>query len=668
MLCRFKTPTVGCQQFSWLTLVVVWLLVGPTTAQDFRKSHLTGFRLPAIDGTEFVVNKCDEDQLTVICFLGVECPLAKLYAPRLAALAAEYGDRSVHFVGVNSNQQDSLQEFSEFVTQHKIVFSCGKDYDNVVADLCGITRTPEVIVVDKELRIKYRGRIDDQYLPGVARDRPGREDLRCALEELLTGMAVTVAATEPEGCLLGRIKKPIANATVTFADQISRILQDNCIECHRAGEIGPFSMEEYEEVVGWADMIVETVNNGRMPPWHAEPSPRGFRNERELAESDKQLIRQWVAEGAPFGDPQKLPAEKVFTAGWRLPHDPDLVVQMSERPFQIPAGGTVEYQYFVVDPGFEEDKWVAAAEVIPGNRGVVHHSIVFIRPPDDTPIRGVGWLAAYVPGQTNLEFDPHLARRIPAGSKLVFQQHYTPNGTVQDDNTKIGLIFAEEDEIQEELVTLIALNQEFEVQPHDPNHLVEATLPWFPNNGRLLSISPHMHYRGKSFVAELVSPNREVLLDVPNYDFNWQHNYEFAEPVSLDQVEELKIAVTFDNSTRNPFNPDPEQHVTWGDQTWEEMAIGFFNVAVPLAKTEVDISASTDGESLVETDEGLRSKIDQTVATFFGRFDGNRDGIIRRSELPLSIASWAFQDYDENRDGGLTQDEIQHQVEERFQK
>ncbi len=680
MIRRMQKLLTDGQILAWLVWWSTILQAGVASSQGTPAAQVAGFdqvaefELPSINGKTISLRQHDEYQLTVICFLGVECPLAKLYAPRLAGLAEDFSSRQVRFIGVSSNQQDSRQEFAEFVAQQKISFLCGKDYDNVLADRCGVTRTPEVIVVDKRLKIRYRGRIDDQYLPGVARGKPQREDLRCALEELLAGKSVTVAKTKPEGCLLGRIKKPVADATVTFADQVSRILQKHCLECHREGEIGPFSMEDYEEVVGWADMIVETIDNGRMPPWHAASLPRSFRNERQLSEPERQLIRQWVAEGAPFGDPIQLPAEKIFTAGWRLPHEPDLVVEMSQQDFQIPADGTVEYQYFVVDPGFEEDVWISAAEVVPGNRSVVHHSIVFIRPPDGTPIRGVGWLAAYVPGQKNIEFDPKMARRIPAGSKLVFQQHYTPNGRAQEDKTKIGLVFAEAAEVQEELLTLIALNQQFEIQPHQPNCTVEAALPWFPENGRLLSISPHMHYRGKSFVAEMISSKRaaplerEILLQVPDYDFNWQHNYEFTEPVLLDSVDELKIAVTFDNSSENPFNPNPGQYVTWGDQTWEEMAIGFFNFAVPRRPFETHGSASSDGDRAFVADAGLRTRIDQTVAEFFDRFDGNQDGIIRRSELPLSIAHGAFRDYDKDRDDGLTREEIRQQVEDRLQK
>lgn len=671
MRYRVGNQSTSFKRCVWLGLLATVPLFYQVHGQerdvpDAQADRVAEFRLEATDGRKISLAVNKDDQLTVVCFLGIECPLAKLYAPRLAALAKEYSDRSVRFIGVNSNQQDSMQEFTEFAAGQNIKFDCVKDYDNVVADLWRVTRTPEVVVVDQDLKVKYRGRIDDQYLPGVARNKPQREDLRLALDELLAGKQVTVSITKPEGCLLGRIKKPVANATVTYADQVSRILQSNCLECHRDGEIGPFSMEEYEEVVGWADMMLETIDNGRMPPWHAADSPRKFRNERRLSESDKQLIRQWVADGAPLGDRQRLPAKKVFTTGWRLPREPDLVVEMSDRPFQIPADGTVEYQYFVVDPGFEKDKWVSAAEVIPGSRSVVHHSIVFIRPPDGASVRGVGWLAAYVPGQKNLEFSPQMARRIPAGSKLVFQQHYTPNGSDQKDLTKIGLVFADEADVKEELLTLIALDQQFEVRPNERDHTVEAALPWFPRNGRLLSISPHMHYRGKSFVAAMTTRQQENLLTVPNYDFNWQHIYEFVEPISLQEVEELTIAVTFDNSAENPFNPDPSQYVTWGDQTWEEMAIGFFNVAV----SRENDAAVGNGEANTDpaSDANMPNKVEteRIVKSFFDRFDGNGDGVIVRNELPMSIAHWAFEDYDQNYDAELTREEIRQQVEDRL--
>ena len=192
----------------------------------------------------------------------------------------------------------------------------------------------------------------------------------------------------------------------------------------------------------------------------------------------------------------------------------------------VPADGTVEYQYFVVDPGFKEDKWITAAEILPGERSVLHHSIVFVRPPDGAEFRGIGWLAAYVPGQGAPTYNPKFGRKVPAGSKLVYQQHYTPTGKEKSDTTTIGLIFGDEEQIENEVSTLIAVDQEFVIPPGAANHKVNAQFPWIPSQGNLLGFSPHMHYRGKSFqLTANMNGQEEILLNVPEYDFNWQHIY-----------------------------------------------------------------------------------------------------------------------------------------------
>ena len=648
------------------------------------------FALPAATSDENAspvsLKKLSQAKFTVVCFLGVECPLAKLYAPRLQQLAGEFSEQSIRFIGINSNRQDSLEEFANFIDDRQLTFECCKDYDNKIADQFAIKRTPEIVVLDSNLKIRYRGRVDDQYSPGVARSKPQREDLRLALQELLAGKPVTEPITLAEGCLLGRIKTPIENgSSVTYAKEVSRILQRNCIECHREGEIGPFAMDEYEEVVGWADMILETVDNGRMPPWNADPAHGNFANARKISDPDKELLREWVDAGAPFGDKADLPEQPTFTTGWRLPREPDLVITMRDRAFHVPADGTVEYQYFVVDPGFKEDKWISAAEVLPGNRSVVHHSIVFIRPPDGVQFRGIGWLGAYVPGQKNLEYKPDRARRVPAGSKLVFQQHYTPNGSAAEDQTKIGIVFADQAEVKEELVTLVALNQQFEIKPHESDVTVEASLRSIPKRAKLLSISPHMHFRGSAFAAELKSANlqpasndqqttetanSEILLSVPEYDFNWQHTYQLQEPIALKPTDRLKIKVTFDNSESNPFNPDPTQFVTWGDQTWEEMAIGFFDVSTPIDPPETtSVEVVSETPTVVKAiAPRVKKETDKFVETFFERFDKNQDGIVARAELPLATSGWAYHRLNSDGVAGLSRKEIFNMAKGHFQR
>jgi hypothetical protein len=282
----------------------------------------------------------------------------------------------VRFLGINSNCQDSLEEVDQFTADHKLPFPLAKDYDNIVADRFHATRMSEVFVVDADLRIRYRGRIDDRYRPGVARGQAQREDLRIAIEEVIAGKPVSVPVTEVTGCLIGRVKQSVANAKVTYCKDVARVLQTHCVECHRVGEIGPFALTDYDEVKGWADTMLETINDGRMPPWHASPNHGHFANARFMPAADKQTLRDWVAAGVPYGDVADLPPPMPPATMWQLDRDPDVVISMRDRPFVVPAEGTVEYQYFVVDPGFTEDKWVTGAQVIPGSRAVVHHVII----------------------------------------------------------------------------------------------------------------------------------------------------------------------------------------------------------------------------------------------------------------------------------------------------
>ncbi|WP_339910196.1 redoxin domain-containing protein [Symmachiella dynata] len=614
----------------------------------------TTFRLPTVDGK--VVELADGSAgLTVVCFLGSECPLARLYGPGLNKLAAEFESQGVRFVGINSNLQDSTEDVREYAKQYAITFPMAKDYENKVADQYRAKRTPEVFVVDEQLAIRYRGRIDDQYLPGRARTKPAREDLRIAIEELLSGKSVTMAVTEPNGCIIGREKKGEVTTDLTFTKDIARVLNQHCVECHRPGEIGPFSLTDYDEVIGWADMMLETIDDGRMPPWHANPQHGEFSNARHMPDADKQAFTDWVEGGMPYGDVKDLPELPKFADGWLMPHEPDVVVEMRERPFTVPAEGTVEYQYFVVDPGFEEDKWVTGSQVIPGNRGVVHHCIVFIRPPDGSDFRGIGWLSAYVPGQRFTMLPPHRGRKIPAGSKLVFQMHYTPNGSEQEDLTKIGLLFGEEQDITHEVLTLVGIDQEFEIPPHAADYPVEGRVERLPKQGELLAIVPHMHLRGKSFrLFGKHETDREVLLDVPQYDFNWQHVYELAEPMPLSSVKALEFTVKFDNSKANLANPDPSQHVSWGDQTWEEMAVAFFEVSIPRGKKD---EWKRDKKPV---DPQIREKeIQEFVATFLKNFDKNGDGEVAWLEAPLGFRRFGFRNIDKDKDRRLTKSEVE---------
>ena len=633
------------------------LILGLLLASACQPVAAESVHLPGADGRKVPLLAGDETRFHVLCFLGTECPLARLYGPRLEALSQKYAAAGVRFMGINSNRQDSLEDMERYAAEYSITFPLAKDYDHAVADRFDVKRTPEVVVVDSDGRVQYRGRVDDQYLPGLSRPAPTRNDLASALDQLLAGKSVAVAKTEPVGCLIGRSPDVPTPTELTYCREISRVLQRHCVECHRKGDIGPFSLTDYDEIVGWGDMMLEVVADGRMPPWHATADTGSFINAREMPEADKQALQEWVAGGMPFGEVGDLPPPVPPRQTWDLGEEPDLVVAMREAPFVVPAEGVIDYQYFVVDPGFTEDMWVRGAEVLPGNRPVVHHCIVFIRPPDGTRVPGLGWLTAYVPGQRVFAMPPGMGRRVPAGSRLVFQMHYTPNGTKQADLTQLGLLFAEEETIEEEVFTLMAINQNFEIPPGAADHAVEAVLNKLPRGGRLLAMAPHMHVRGKACeVVARSGDERRRLLDVPRYDFNWQHVYALKDSIPLDSLEAIEFTARFDNSENNPVNPDPTQYVHWGDQTWEEMTVAFFEVARPLeqgnrGRSEVSRKGAATPRASTAADR-------EFVERFFEKFDANGDDRIEGAELPLAVKRFGFRNLDLNRDGELDRSEI----------
>ncbi len=637
-------------------LLTVALFAAPVIASAAQKSpvgnKVSNFTLKDFRGAEHSLSGYSQDKAVVVAVLGTECPLAKLYGVRLAELQKKYGPQKVAFVGLNANVQDSITEIAAYARTHKIEFPILKDLGNRVVDELGAVRTPEVFLLDQKRVIRYHGRIDDQYGVGYIRDEPTRHDLTLALDQLLAGKEVESPQTESVGCHIGRVQHPKEDATVTFSNQIARILQKRCMECHREGEIAPFSLSDYEEVVGWAEMIKEVVSKGRMPPWHADPTHRHFANDRSMPLEEKQLIYQWVADGAPLGDIKQLPAPRKFVEGWQLPREPDLILDVSEEPFEVKAEGEVRYQWFSKETNLKEDKWLQAAQILPGNRAVVHHILAFTRQPGERRRGGGdGFLVAYVPGLRPRPFPKGMAKRIPAGSELVFQVHYTPIGSIQFDQSKIGLIFADPDEVTHEVRTTQAANASFKILPGASNQEVKATSAPAPRELLLLSMMPHMHLRGKSFEyqAWLPGDKKETLLDIPAYDFNWQTSYRLDEPLVLPKGSRIRCVAHFDNSDRNLNNPDSTKTVRWGDQTWDEMMIGYFDIAWP-------IDSKANGQSLPANLGGggdPRSAAERLIATL----DKNDDGKLARDEVERRLLVF-FVLIDKDKDRVVTLEEM----------
>ncbi len=574
--------------------LVVALLSVPALATDAQPKvgkTIADFQGTAADGQAWSLAQSADAQLLVVVFLGTECPLVQHYAPRLEKLAQDYGARGVRFVGIVSNVQDSTEEIAELVREHGLTFPVLKDDGARAADALGATRTPEVFVLDQTRTVRYHGRIDDQGRVGFVRLQVDRHDLALALNELLDGKPVSQPELPPIGCLIGRQRAVAAAPTVTYAQQISRIFQQRCVACHRSGEIGPFAMDNYDDVAGWADMIREVVEQERMPPWFASPAHGKFSNDARLTSEEKQAIFAWVDAGAPLGNPSDLPEPRQFVEGWNI-DQPDQVIAMADQPFDVPAEGTLDYKHFVVDPGWTEDKWLTAAEVRPGARSVVHHVFVLCFPPGKNDAFKIafdgGLIGGYAPGTPAFQAEPGLARRIPAGSKIVFQMHYTPNGRAQQDLTRVGFKFCAASEVEQEVEVRGASYWLFRIPPGAENHEIRSRHT-FTRDEILRNLLPHMHLRGKSFryVARFPDGTSEVLLDVPRYDFNWQIQYEFAEPKLMPKGSVLECTAHYDNSAGNPANPDPTATVTPGEQTWHEMMIGWYSVMTPPKSSSV---------------------------------------------------------------------------------
>jgi peroxiredoxin/mono/diheme cytochrome c family protein len=584
--------TSGCLSIV-LTTMLAW---SPPT--DTTGARPLTFKLQDFRGGWHALDDAREKKLVVIAFLGTECPLASLYAPRLAELARGYDQKGVAFFGVDSNQQDAPSSMSRFAQEHDLPFPFLKDVGNELADRLGVDRTPEVFVLDAGRVVRYRGRVDDQFGFGVHRPAPSRRDLAGALDDLLAGHPIATPRTAPVGCRLGRIAKAKGEGPITYSKEVARILRDRCVACHREGEIAPFSLAKYPQAAGWAEMIDEVVQSGRMPPWHASPEYGSFSNEARLSAEEKQTIAAWVAAGAPEGDPHDLPEPAHYVEGWRIPA-PDLVIALP-KTVKVPAEGTMPYQNFMIDPKLKKDVWVRASQVRPGNPLVVHHLVVFVLPPGS---RGseprIDFLAAYAPGMPPRILPDGTARLVPAGSRLLFQIHYTPRGIPQTDRSEIGLVFADPQTIRKEMTAIAAINMDLRIPAGASDYAAEARHR-FGQDMVVYSLLPHMHLRGKSFRFEAVFPDgrTEVLLDVPRYEFEWQNVYVLSKPKLMPEGSVLRCLARYDNSADNLSNPDPKATVTWGEQTRDEMLVGYVEVAL------ADQNLSLGGPTIRKLDDG----------------------------------------------------------------
>jgi thiol-disulfide isomerase/thioredoxin len=507
-------------------------------------------------------------KLLVVAFTSTTCPLCKKYAPTLARLEKEYAHQDVAFLFVNPIATDEP-------AGHAFAGRYVHDKGGKLLAVLGATATTEIFVLDPARTLIYRGAIDDQYGLGYALDAARNHYLADALNAALTGARPKIAATEAPGCSLEPDPGKAPAVTLTYHARVERIVQANCAECHRKAGVAPFALGTYEQVVAHKGMIKKVVNNGTMPPWFAARPAPGDRspwiNDRSLSAADKADLLAWLGGGLNKGDAADAPRPRTFEPEWQIGR-PDAVFQLP-KPIAIKAEGTMPYTGAAVETTLEEDKWVQAIEVQPTAREVVHHVVVYeiVKEQQKSGGGGKGYFTIYVPGNGSVIYPDGFAKKLAKGTTLVFQMHYTPNGKATTDQTRIGLVFARQPP-RHEVFTKDMKNQRFKIPAGADNHEIEAKLP-LPENATLLSLFPHAHLRGKAsrFELEQSDKTRTRLLDVPHYDFNWQLSYRYANPVSVPNGSSLVYTAWYDNSAKNPANPDPTKDVRWGEQTTNEM-------------------------------------------------------------------------------------------------
>lgn len=626
---------------------------------DIQFEDISGKKLRLSDLTEF--------DAVVVAMTGTGCPLCKKYAPTLARMEKLYRPKNVAFVFVNPNGSEDLEDLNREVQRLDLIGPYVRDDTMAVCRTLGVKTTTEVFVIDRSRTLVYRGAVDDQYGFGYSLDEPRDRYLHNALDSLANRKRPLVNATSAPGCEIfyDQDSNEIENPSVTYYNQVARIINANCIECHRGGGIGPMPFETFEQVKDYAGMIRNVVERGVMPPWFATPQDEKdestqelavhWLNERPLTVHEKQQLLEWLETGTPKGNPDDAPLKPAFPDGWLI-GEPDAIFQFS-KPVPVKASGTMPYKYITVETDLPEDKWIQAIEIRPGQIEVVHHVIVSLRYEGSESDERDGFWGVYVPGNSTLVYPEGMARRLPKGAKLRFQMHYTPNGTATEDLTSIGLVFADQIPDYEVKVRGIA-SRKLSIPAGSPNHEVSASIP-IPFDVDILSFLPHMHLRGKAAKYELVRRNEEdeTLLDVPEYDFNWQLVYRLSEPRTLMTGDSIRYTAWYDNSRDNPANPDPNKTVGWGEQTDDEMHLGYVEYTVPVSSENKNSLSKSRGPIA----QGIRNL---TQNRLFSRLDVNGDGFITRAEVRRKMpnnkdaAGSIFDRLDVDGDEKLNRDEL----------
>ena len=531
------------------------LCIGASSFALQPDDRVGNFRLFDHAGGSHHLHYFSDMDAVVIMAQDTSCSSFAEDAQQLAASAASA--ENVQFfmlnsVGENRQTAGSISQLPVLMDEAQLV---GRDFE--------VNHAGEVFVINpKTWSVSYRGDVSGLDA-AIAATKQGKKVESIAAD----GCAIEFADT--------------THQEVTYVDDVAPILADNCVNCHRPGGIGPWAMSDYNMVRGFSLMIREVLLTQRMPPWHADPEVGHWSNDRSLERHELQTLVNWIDAGAPRGEgDDPLTAYQSTLPRWGSLGEPDLIIDIP--PTEIPATGVVDYQYKYVKNPLDRDVWVRASTIVPGERAVLHHVITRFGSIETEGRRKgrisrnapIGGLAGYVPGMEIAPLPEGTGTLLPAGATLEFQMHYTPTGVAATDHSQIGIYFHEEPP-EHKINSLILANGRIKIPPHTKNHSEQAVRE-FMKDALVFEILPHSHFRGKAakFVAHYPDGTEEVLLNVPNYDFNWQTTYEFSEPRVMPAGTKIVYTNWWDNSAQNPANPDPSKTVTWGDQSFEEMIFG----------------------------------------------------------------------------------------------
>lgn len=574
-----------------------WPAIGESVA-DLRFKDIRGLNRSLAD--------LGKKRAYVFVFVTTQCPLVRKSMPKLVDLDARFGSREVQIVAVNVGAEDTIRDMAAQAIEFEAAFPFVKDTDLSCVKALGVKHTPEVVVINGDRKLVYRGRIDDQFRLGGTRPEPSRCDLEMAIEDVLADGAVAVAETTVDGCL---ITAPDAITTQlpgpTFHKDVAPILNRRCVACHRTGASGPFSLTSYSDAKSNAEMLSEVVVDQKMPPWYANSKHGSFQNDPSLSREERETLVRWVKSGRAEGDIKDAPPPPEFpTSKWRI-GEPDLVISMFDE-HQIPATGFIPYRHFLLPYVFLNETWLEAVEIRPDNPSVVHHcNMAYVT---SQGASHETFITGHVPGGQPMDlgrFDNGLAYKVPALSTLGMQVHYTTTGKEERCKISVGLRFPRQT-VHKQLKHFLLDPRRIEIEPGNGAFPIRSART-LDKDVTLLGMFMHMHLRGKdvTFYASRPDQPREIILQIPNYNFEWQLAYEVSPGKKrLPKGTKVEAVAHYDNSAFNPFNPDPRRTVPYGLQTYDEM----FNGYVFFVDDDEDLNLNVDPETGISKKEGDKER------------------------------------------------------------